>query len=493
MKFAFVLHLLISVVGATFFLEQWLLHLKEKLALWFHHGKLPDGHPDGQVPGIDDPDSKRPGPRPPGPCQNSPTSRGCWGDYSIDTDYYNVFPRTGRTVEVWLSIEETFCNPDGYERLCMTVNGTIPGPAIYADWGDHVVVHVTNNLRANGTAVHWHGVRQLGTVANDGVPGVTQCPTRPGDTMTYEFDVTQYGTSWYHSHFSLQYGDGVAGPLIFNGPATANYDIDLGPIFLHDWSHVPIFTAWDNTQKFAKPDTLDNLLINGTNTFDCSTVSDSQCVGGGKKFVTVFAPGKTHRLRLINTAVDSSFRFSIDGHTLTAIATDLVPIDPFATESILVHPGERYDILVKADAQPGDYWMRGGWIASCRGSPNKNDDMTGIVRYDARSQKTPGSRSDLGTPDVCADENASNLVPHLKQDVGRSVGTMFANVHQPLEGQFTNKGVFQWTLNESTFIIDWNEPTLKKIFENTPLPLEYNVVEVAVSTDATEFATSWGI
>lgn len=32
-----------------------------------------------------------------GPCQNSPTSRACWGNYSIDTDYYSVTPDTGAT------------------------------------------------------------------------------------------------------------------------------------------------------------------------------------------------------------------------------------------------------------------------------------------------------------------------------------------------------------------------------------------------------------
>ena len=31
-----------------------------------------------------------------------------------------------------------------------------------------------------------------------------------GDTYTYKFKAWQYGTSWYHSHYALQYGDGLA-------------------------------------------------------------------------------------------------------------------------------------------------------------------------------------------------------------------------------------------------------------------------------------------
>lgn len=48
---------------------------------------------------------------------------------------------------------------------------------------------------------------------------------------------TQYGSSWYHSHFSVQAWDGVFGGILINGPATSNYDEDLGHVFLNDWSH----------------------------------------------------------------------------------------------------------------------------------------------------------------------------------------------------------------------------------------------------------------
>lgn len=68
-------------------------------------------------------------------CENTATSRDCWGDYSIDTDYYTTIPDTGVTREYWLSIQEAPCSPDGVEvSTCMTFNGTIPGPAIIVSW-----------------------------------------------------------------------------------------------------------------------------------------------------------------------------------------------------------------------------------------------------------------------------------------------------------------------------------------------------------------------
>ena len=49
---------------------------------------------------------------------------------------------------------------------------------------------------------------------HDGVNGITQCPIAPGVTSTYKWRVMQYGSAWYHSHYSDQYADGLLGPLV---------------------------------------------------------------------------------------------------------------------------------------------------------------------------------------------------------------------------------------------------------------------------------------
>ena len=54
------------------------------------------------------------------------------------------------TKQYWLSAENAILSPDGYRREVLTMNGTIPGPTIEADWGDEVVIHVTNNFDMNG-------------------------------------------------------------------------------------------------------------------------------------------------------------------------------------------------------------------------------------------------------------------------------------------------------------------------------------------------------
>ena len=76
------------------------------------------------------------------------------------------------------------------------------------------------------------------------------------------------------------------------------------------------------------------------------------------KVFTVQA-GKTYRFRLIGAQDFYAYRFSIDGHRLTVIATDANMIQPVVTDYIILHSGERYDFLLTANqtGQP-DYWMR---------------------------------------------------------------------------------------------------------------------------------------
>ena len=375
--------------------------------------------------------------------------------------------------QYWLSVENSTLAPDGYERFVFTFNGTIPGPAIIADWGDNLVIHVTNNLEHNGTAIHWHGIRQLNNVEYDGVPGVTQCPIAPGESMTYKFQATQYGSTWYHSHFTQQYGDGLLGPLIINGPATADYDEDLGLLFLSDWSHTPACQLWD-TARLGAPPTLETGLINGTNTWDCSSSSDATCIGGGKKFETVFEAGKKYRLRIINTAIEGHFQFSIDGHNLTVISNDLVPIVPYETESVLVSIGQRYDVIVEANAVADNYWLRAGWVTACSRNSNAAN-ITGIVRYDNTSTADPTSTG-ITVGSNCGDEPLSSLVPYLAMNVGN-----YTEVTQEALS-FTFGNYFTWTINSSSLYLNWSDPTTLRIYDNeTIFPTDYNVVPIDVS------------
>lgn len=71
---------------------------------------------------------------------------------------------------------------------------------------------------------------------------VSQCPIAPEKSYTYSFTADQYGTSWYHSHYSAQYADGTFGAMIIYGPEHVPYDIDVGPVLLVRFAVL----SWDN-------------------------------------------------------------------------------------------------------------------------------------------------------------------------------------------------------------------------------------------------------
>lgn len=212
-----------------------------------------------------------------------------WGEYDINTNYYETAPDTKVVREYYFDIVNTTAAPDGIERPVLLVNGQFPGPTIEANWGDTVKVHVTNRMQNNGTAIHFHGVRQPYNNQMDGVPSLTQCPVAPGSSYTYVWKAAQYGTSWYHSHFSLQAWEGVFGPIVIHGPATAEYDEDLGPLILSDWSHQTVDEIYQAQLDVVKASRMEGGLLNGKNVW---TQKSGRVIG--ERFKMNFVPGKRY-------------------------------------------------------------------------------------------------------------------------------------------------------------------------------------------------------
>ncbi|CAI6317592.1 unnamed protein product [Periconia digitata] len=379
---------------------------------------------------------------------NTATSRSEWCDYSIDTDYYTEVPDTGVTREYWLELTDVTVAPDGVSRTAMAVNGSIPGPTLFADWGDTVTVHVKNSLTTsqNGTSLHFHGIRQNYTVQNDGVASITQCPTAPGESITYTWRATQYGSSWYHSHFALQAWQGILGGIVINGPATANYDEDLGMLFLNDWDHQTVDQLYMSAQTSGPP-TLDNGLINGTNTYE----------SGGFRYNTTFTPGTSYRLRLVNGAVDTHFKFMLDNHTMTVIASDFVPIQPYEATVLNIGMGQRYDVIITADQEStaDSFWMRAIPQSACSDN-SQSDDIKGIIYY-SDSTTTP-STSAYSYTDGCDDE--TTLVPYISKTVGSTAST---TADEPVAVGFNSDNLFRWTMNSTSMVVDWADPSLGQV------------------------------
>ncbi|KAH6682996.1 laccase [Halenospora varia] len=402
-------------------------------------------------------------------CSNTPFTRQCWGGgFSIATDYDTSWPVTGKTVSYNLEITNTTMAPDGFERIVFAINGQYPGPTIHANWGDTISVTVKNSLQNNGTGIHWHGIRQMNSGQMDGTSGVTECPIPPGASRTYTWLATQFGTSWYHSHYSSQYGDGVVGPIVINGPATANYDYDLGAMTINDWYYQTAFQVNHNSQTAHAPPTADNALINGTMT---------SSHGGSYNKVTL-QKGKKYRLRLINTSLDNHFRVSLDNHNLTVVQADFVPTKPYVAETIFIAIGQRYDVIINANQDVDNYWFRAQVMTDCGGNAN-NGNIKSIFSYSGAANADPTSTS-YTIPNNCNDE--TGLTPYVVKNVP---STNFATQYEALDILFdlgpsaasNGQNVVRWNVNGSMIDIDWEKPTLQYVESgNSSYPTELNLI-----------------
>jgi hypothetical protein len=135
-------------------------------------------------------------------------------------------------------------------------NGSAPGPTIQVNQGDHVRVVFENHL-PEPTSMHWHGFED--SIRNDGMPGISQPPLKPGGRFVYEFDIHQEGTYFYHSHMAMQEMAGMLGGFIMHPsePYRPHCDKDF-LIHLQEYAVLPSNTV-PNTMNME----FNWLLLNG--------------------------------------------------------------------------------------------------------------------------------------------------------------------------------------------------------------------------------------
>lgn len=434
-------------------------------------------------------------------CTNSATSRNCWTPgYSVDTDFDQKWPTTGVTRYYTLTVTNTTCNPDGSSpgRHCSLINGQFPGPLIRANWGDNIQITVQNNMKSNGTSIHWHGLRQLSSNAQDGVGGITECPLAPGTSKTYTLQATQFGTSWYHSHHSAQYGDGVVGPIVIDGPTSDNWDIDLGPLSIQDWYYMGATAA--DIEILAGLDTVpvanagpppNNVLINGTNMNPAGTT--------GKYLNVKVTQGKKHLLRIINMSVDNALRVSLDGHQLEVVTADFVPVVPVYVQSVLLNVGQRHEVIINANQTAGNYWLR--VEPETAGCYSSNDGVGyAIVTYSGVKAATPTTTSTYTNGGNCLPP--SPLTPWVTNQVGNvtaflsQVASLPIGISIPafedlppyveesiLVGNpyiYTTGSVTVWGINGTSMDVNWGKPVLDYVMtNNNTFPRTENLIELA--------------
>ncbi|HET9087515.1 MAG TPA: copper oxidase [Acidobacteriaceae bacterium] len=215
-------------------------------------------------------------------------------------------------------------------------NGSAPGPTIQVHHGDRVRVIVRNEL-PEPTSMHWHGFEDR--IGYDGMPGISQEPILPGEQFTYEFDIHQAGTYFYHSHMAMQEMAGMLGGFIMHPkvPYRPHCDKDF-LVHLQEYAVLP-----NNMVPNSMSMEYNWLVLNGRS--------------GPATTPLIVRQGDYVRIRFVNLGMDHH-PMHIHGHTFFITGTEGGRIPETAWwpgNTVLVGVAQARDIEFVAN-NPGD-WM----------------------------------------------------------------------------------------------------------------------------------------
>ncbi|MEW5847944.1 MAG: multicopper oxidase family protein [Myxococcota bacterium] len=325
----------------------------------------------------------------------------------------------------------------GQPTEAWTYNGTVPGPALEANVGDEVVVHFRNNLPEE-TTIHWHGLRVSAEM--DGVPTM-QTPVPPGGTFDYRFTVKDAGTYWYHPHVrsDVQVERGLYGPIVVRGPQE------------------PTLTR-ERILMLDDIRTSSGLGMGMGGMGMGEQVGNLMLVNGRARPIAEVRAGERERWRIINVANARYFRLTLPEHPFTVLGLDSGFLEtPQEREEMLLVPGERLDVVVAADALPGQQFEL---VARPYNQGHMNMERVDLplmrVHYSlAPPVNPPAVPQQL---DVVEDPGTPSVVQRLRltEDMGHGMGGTFRindEVYPDITPLQARVGVLQqWDVVNDTFM-----------------------------------------
>ena len=296
-----------------------------------------------------------------------------------------------------LAVQEAQVNVNGTWATLLTYNGQFPGPAIRARRGENLRVQVKNFLpytteknilghTKNVTNLHTHGLHVSPNEPADSM----MVRLRPGEIYDYSYDLSREEPghlNFYHPHVhgvvAEQYWGGLVGPLIIEDEITALSGYETHTMVLKDLTL---------RGSMPEPYTSNMEYMHGK---EGSLVM----VNGQVNPVLNIRPGQVQRWQVVNASNARFYKLSLENHSMYLTGTDGGLLDkPYQVSTLLLSPGERVDILVRANQAKKSYrflslpYDRGGMSSqqqvtlltlSYNGSPVSNF-LPAVVNPDAR-------------------------------------------------------------------------------------------------------------
>ncbi|MDJ1018198.1 MAG: multicopper oxidase domain-containing protein [Paracoccaceae bacterium] len=221
------------------------------------------------------------------------------------------------------------------------INNSYLGPVLRVKQGQTLPVDVVNGID-DVTTLHWHGLHIPGDV--DGGP---HQEIEPGDTWSPDVPVVQRASmNWFHSHThgktAQQTYKGLAGVMLVEDDASLSAD-------LPKTYGVDDFTLVLQDKAFNSAGQMSYALTGEV--FEDGFEGDTLVVNGAIAPVVQSVPAGLVRLRILNACNARFLALSMQTGPLSVIASDGGFLaSTVEAESILMSPGERYEVLVDMNA-----------------------------------------------------------------------------------------------------------------------------------------------
>lgn len=285
-------------------------------------------------------------------------------------------PKTMSGQHFVLHIEQHTINITGQNRGAILVNGSLPAPTLQMREGERVTIEIINHLDEM-TAIHWHGLLVPSNM--DGVPMLSFDGIAPHSSFTYEFELQQSGTYWYHAHAGFQEQLGVYGAIVIE-PKQPRTDLPTPAqeqiVMLSDWTDIKpqqllaklkkqshfdnqnpptVIQFWQDVaalglrQAWQKRQMWQQMRMSPTDQSDLTAGSLIYLINGQTSAMPWQAqvqPNQPLKIRLINASAQTIFDVRIPELRMTVIATDGQDVKPITVDELRIAPAETYDVLI---------------------------------------------------------------------------------------------------------------------------------------------------
>jgi len=217
----------------------------------------------------------------------------------------------------------------------ITYNGQFPGPTLRVHPGDTIKMTFVNKLEQD-TNIHFHGLHVSPSGKADNVLRIFH----PGGTYSVVVKIPHdhpNGLYWYHPHLHGEVNNqvlrGLAGMISIEG----------GKERVKSLSHYRQRLIGLNLTQ------LDNAgtgIVNPNNENDATATTT---VNGRIGQTIKMHPGETELWRIANMSNEGFYKLNLQGHKMWIVGQDGNPTRiAQATNSFVIPPGSRYEVLVKA-------------------------------------------------------------------------------------------------------------------------------------------------